>query len=758
LQPLDLTELEFPAVVNLWVLAHDIDSRNRELALSVWEENGLDVPDGFLPFLIPLLSAFFPSLSRLSCSSAHLPLLSGHASASVREATATAIAEGTALHPERVQEALMQIVAEYEEKSKELMPEYDRFGMLVEESLTREDPWKARKALATSLRLLADLYNPIDVKSFFDLLISGQALGDRSQSVRSEMLEAAQVVIDLHGKETLQELIVIFEEYLARPSTGNEVEDHITEALVILFGRLARHLDPKDPRVKTVIGRLVEALRTPSEVVQAAACDCLPPLIKVIKDDVPDLADQLLNDLFNAPKYAERRGAAYGLAGVIQGRGLTSVQEFGIMGRLQDNAEDKKMMQARQGAVFGYEVLSTVLGRLFEPYITEILPTLLACFGDSSTDVREATQDAAKAIMSKLSGHAVKLILPTLLEGLDDKQWRAKKGAIELMGAMAFLAPRQLSASLPTILPRLTEVLTDTHKQVRESANTSLKRFGEVVSNPEIQEMTSILLDALIDPARKTAKALDTLLTTTFAHFIDASSLALLVPILDRGLRERSADIKRKSAAIVGNMATLTEGRDLIPYLTQLVPLLRDVLVDPVPEARSTAAKSLGGLVERLGENNFPDLIESLMGILKSQTSGVDQQGAAQGVSEILAGLGTDRLEDLLPTILQNTSSPRTYVREGHISLLVFLPTTFGDRFSPYLGRIIQPVVSGLADDSDFVREASMRAGRMVIASHSNKAIELLLPELEQGVFDEAWRIRQRFVFSSFSSSPSSSY
>lgn len=195
-------------------------------------------------------------------------------------------------------------------------------------------------------------------------------------------------------------------------------------------------------------------------------------------------------------------------------------------------------------------------------------------------------------------------------------------------------------------------------------------------------------------------------------------------------------------------MATLTDAKDLVPYLSQLVPLLRGVLVDPVPEARSTAAKSLGGLVERLGEVNFPTLIETLLAVLKSPASGVDQQGAAQGLSEVLAGLGVDRLEGLLPTILANTSSPRSYVREGHISLLIFLPATFGDRFSPYLGRIIQPVLSGLADDSDYVREASMKAGKMIVANHSSKAIDLLLPELELGLFDESWRIRQSYVHS----------
>lgn len=59
-------------------------------------------------------------------------------------------------------------------------------------------------------------------------------------------------------------------------------------------------------------------------------------------------------------------------------------------------------------------------------------------------------------------------------------EWRTKKGAIEMMGAMAYLAPRQLSQSLPTIIPLLTEVMTDTHTQVRSAANASLKKFGEV--------------------------------------------------------------------------------------------------------------------------------------------------------------------------------------------------------------------------------------------------------------------------------------
>ena len=67
-------------------------------------------------------------------------------------------------------------------------------------------------------------------------------------------------------------------------------------------------------------------------------------------------------------------------------------------------------------------------------------------------------------------------------------------------------------------------------------------------------------------------------LQTTFINSIDAPSLALLVPIIHRGLRERSADTKKKAAQIVGNMCSLvTEPKDMIPYIGLLIPEVKKV-------------------------------------------------------------------------------------------------------------------------------------------------------------------------------------
>jgi hypothetical protein len=713
---IDMSELNFSE--EIWLACHDDVDENVELGREIWEESGFVISEDS-PFRI---LSYLKSIDK-----------------QLRRAAARALAESVKIHPSKFHDVLARLQASYQELAKPRVPQLDEYGMPKKMDLS--DPWEARNGIALAFKELASVFEDAVLDSFLRFLIGQGPLGDRDPKVREEMVEAATTIIAIHGKNKVEDLMKTFEQTLEAPDKGSEFADRVNEAVIIMYGALARHLKAGDSRVPKVVERLLETLGTPSEAVQYAVAECLPPLVRASTERTPEYVQHVLDRLFNSKKYAARRGAAYGLAGIVNGKGISALREYRIMSTLKAGIENKKDFNHREGALLAYELLSTILGRVFEPYVIQIVPQLLSSFGDASADVRDGCLAAAKACFASLSSYGVKRILPTLLDGLDDQQWRSKKGACDLLGAMAYLDPQQLAQSLPEIIPPLTGVLNDSHKEVRLAANRSLKRFGEVISNPEIKSLVDVLLKALSDPTKYTDDALDSLIKVQFVHYLDAPSLALVARILERGLGDRSAT-KRKSAQVIGSLAHLTERKDLVSHLPILVAGLKVAVVDPVPTTRATASKALGSLIEKLGEDALPDLIPGLMQTLKSDTGAGDRLGSAQALSEVLAGLGTGRLEETMPTILQNVASSKPSVREGFMSLFIFLPVCFGNSFANYLSKIIPPILSGLADDVESIRDTSLRAGRLLVKNFATRAIDLLLPELERGLADDNYRIR----------------
>ena len=66
--------------------------------------------------------------------------------------------------------------------------------------------------------------------------------------------------------------------------------------------------------------------------------------------------------------------------------------------------------------------------------------------------------------------------------------------------------------------------------------------------------------------------------------------------------------------------------------------------------------------------------------------------------------------------------------------------------YLPCVTSIIFNILQALADESEFVRETALKAGQRVVNMYADTAIELLLPELERGLFGDNWCIRYSSV------------
>lgn len=65
----------------------------------------------------------------------------------------------------------------------------------------------------------------------------------------------------------------------------------------------------------------------------------------------------------------------------------------------------------------------------------------------------EAADDCAKAVMSNLSTHGVKLVLPSLLAALEEESWRTKAGMDQYLTDMIESNPQFPSLSFPLFIP-----------------------------------------------------------------------------------------------------------------------------------------------------------------------------------------------------------------------------------------------------------------------------------------------------------------
>lgn len=205
-----------------------------------------------------------------------------------------------------------------------------------------------RLGAAQALGACAEFFDSKGVHMAIDFLLES-GFCDNDPRVREKLVAAGVQLVDIHGKEQIQELYSLLQSHLEKPPRASAAEearqDKVREGAVLLLATMAKHLLPEDPKIKDIIQKLIAILSTPSEAVQKAAAGCLSPLMQMLQGDSTyneGVLNLLKKKLTKGTSYGDRRGAAFGLAGVVKGLGLSSLKNYGIINSLKVSAVTTK--------------------------------------------------------------------------------------------------------------------------------------------------------------------------------------------------------------------------------------------------------------------------------------------------------------------------------------------------------------------------------------------------------------------------------
>jgi len=371
--------------------------------------------------------------------------------------------------------------------------------------------------------------------------------------------------------------------------------------------------------------------------------------------------DELFQKLTVSTEAAAIKETSGEIAGFVNGR----IEDQDVPNKLIENLEkqlaSKKDAVARERACVAIEQIAchSEVSAAVEPFLVVLLPKVLAAVGDKSVNVKNAAQAAVLAIAGAIKGNASKAALPHIIESIRNAQkWPEKMAALDFIDALVASAPAQLAYRVPELIPVISEAMWDTKKDVKDRAYKAMEKLCQLIVNRDIERFIPELIKCIAKP-ENVPETVHLLGATTFVTEVQEPTLALMVPLLDRGLAERETGIKRKAAVIVDNMCKLVDDPNIVaPFLPKMMPGLQknyENLADP--EAREKTKQALdtlnrvgnvqnGVIPEARNDGALNVVLEKLTEILKPKYgSYLEKMGPLAEYISAIAGQLVDEKE-----------------------------------------------------------------------------------------------------------------
>jgi elongation factor 3 len=238
--------------------------------------------------------------------------------------------------------------------------------------------------------------------------------------------------------------------------------------------------------------------------------------------------------------------------------------------------------------------------RKAEPFLIASFGKVMEATGDKSKNVKDAATDTAKSILAAMSPFGVGAVMPALLVGLGVKAKPPQKEAtLNIIASLAETAPKAIRFELVNLVTPVADLTCDIKKEVKTAALACMTAICACTGNRDLEPFLPSVVEAA-SSILHTHKCVEKLAGCIFVQNVETPALAVMLPVLSRGLNDKSEEVQRTCCQIVDNMCKVVEDpADVIPVMPRLEPLVKaatEKIGDP--EARGMAERALKTLVK----------------------------------------------------------------------------------------------------------------------------------------------------------------
>jgi elongation factor 3 len=222
------------------------------------------------------------------------------------------------------------------------------------------------------------------------------------------------------------------------------------------------------------------------------------------------------------------------------------------------------------------------------------VPKLMEACGDKQKPVAQAAAALVRSMYREAPAWSGGYVLPLLKDAIAAKaKPEVKLVACDMIQDFASKFPESLALEIEWLVHPLSILMNDIKKDVKEKAKNAMTAVASCSGNQDLEKFSATIVKAQ-EAANKVPECVEELAGCIFVQNVEAPALAVMTPVLVRGLTERSEQTKRRCCTIIDNMCKLVddprEGAPLLAHVRQLTLKAVDAISDP--EARAVAEKA----------------------------------------------------------------------------------------------------------------------------------------------------------------------